>query len=82
MDADNINKLYVHATALKMPIGTMVRQWVLERLTAEESGDKNGVQQDYLESLATLHAKLDRILGIDIGITKVRPKLKKSRGTR
>jgi hypothetical protein len=39
VDAENINKLYEYAAKTKMPIGTMVRQWVLERLKQEEGGE-------------------------------------------
>lgn len=66
VDADSIEKLYEHAAALKMPIGTMVRQWVLERLAAEERSEEKSIQQDYLDSLASLHAKLDYWAEIDI----------------
>ncbi len=59
VDEDSINKLYDHAAKVKMPIGTMVRQWVLERLAQEERGETTGIQQDYLDSLASLHSRLD-----------------------
>jgi hypothetical protein len=52
VDADNIQKLYEHAAKLKLPVGTMVRQWVMDRLSAEENGE--------LHDIASLHARFDR----------------------
>ncbi|MDZ4837527.1 MAG: hypothetical protein SGJ27_27390 [Candidatus Melainabacteria bacterium] len=52
MDSDIIQKLYEHAAKSKMPVGTMVRQWVMDRLAVEESGEQNDI--------ASLHARFDR----------------------
>jgi len=64
VDAENISKLYDHAMASKMPIGTMVRQWVLERLRNEENRELNEKRED--ESLASLNAKLDYWVEVDM----------------
>ena len=61
VDADNINKLYQSAAKAKMPIGTMVRQWVLERLAIEETEKHIDLPQEYLDSIASLHLRLDRL---------------------
>lgn len=52
LDTDTIQKLYEHADKAKMPVGTMVRQWVMDRLTIEENGGQNDI--------ASLHARFDR----------------------
>jgi hypothetical protein len=51
-DAEVVQKLYAHAARLRMPVGAMVRQWVMNQLSAEESGGRNDI--------ASIHARLDR----------------------
>lgn len=49
LDADNITRLYEFATELKKPVGTMVREWVLERMDAERGAVTNSpvTQQEF-----------------------------------
>jgi hypothetical protein len=37
LDAESIERLYAQSAKCKLPVGAMVRQWVLERLAKEEA---------------------------------------------
>ena len=54
LDAANIEKLHEQAAKCKMPVGAMVRQWVLDRLVVEETGKLSAVPQVMVDTMATL----------------------------
>jgi len=61
LDADNISRLYEFATELKKPVGTMVREWVLERMAAEQGGAPNQpVTQQEFSQLAHRVADIEK----------------------
>ena len=61
IDADNISKLYEHAARVKMPIGAMVRKWVMDRLEVEEKGEQTHLPQTYLDCLVSLQMRLNTV---------------------
>jgi hypothetical protein len=61
IDAESISRLYERAAKYKMPIGTMVRGWVLDRLHSEEIAAQAGAPLSERDSLAKLHSRLDNI---------------------
>lgn len=71
VDAEIIQRLYAQAAKLKIPVGAMVRQWVVEQLSSEESGGRNDI--------ASIHARLDRIEEILTNERLVQPR-KRSTG--
>jgi hypothetical protein len=61
LDADNITRLYEFATELKKPVGTMVREWVLERMAAERGAVTNQpVTQQEFSKLANRVADIEK----------------------
>jgi hypothetical protein len=78
VDTDSIEKLYNQATKAKMPLGTMVRQWVLERLTVEEKGTSGDMAQAYFASIESLHERLDRLEKSFASVKSTRRKIRKS----
>jgi hypothetical protein len=62
VDGDSIERLYAMAGRQGKPVGTMVREWILERLCSEEIPSQTDpmVEIEKLkESLTSLHAKVD-----------------------
>ncbi|HEY9871324.1 MAG TPA: hypothetical protein V6D08_19350 [Candidatus Obscuribacterales bacterium] len=61
LDADNISRLYEFATALRKPVGTLVREWVLERMASEQGGSKSQpVTQQEFSKLADRVAEIEK----------------------
>lgn len=58
IDQDSIARLYSLAGKQGSPVGTMVREWILERLDAEEN--RSDPMQTLIDLLTSLHAKVDR----------------------
>lgn len=53
LEADKIVKLYEIAAENEMPMGTMLREWVSERIAQEQSGFPRGPQSSSRASLTT-----------------------------
>ncbi len=61
MDEELIMRLYSTAEGFKKPVGTLVREWVIERLNAGgKSGTELGVQQ-LLKEVSAMNKKIDKI---------------------
>lgn len=56
VDAEVIEKLYECSAEMKLPVGTMVRQWVIERLSLETAAEHNNI--------ASINERLDRLEGM------------------
>lgn len=54
LDAASIVKLHEQAAKCRMPVGAMVRQWVLDRLAAEEAEKVSAVPQAMVEMMSAL----------------------------
>lgn len=63
LDADNITRPYEFATELKKPVGTMVREWLLERIEAERGNSTNRpVTQREFTQLAHRVANIEKLM--------------------
>jgi hypothetical protein len=54
----NILEIYEMAATKKQPVGTMVREWVLERLKQEQGGSSNNKLHDIEKRVNTLERRL------------------------
>jgi len=61
IDEDCIMRLYALAAQEERPVGTMVREWIVDRLKFEEEGGETAQLQVLIDSIASLHTRLDRI---------------------
>lgn len=60
LEEQTIVELQEMAFEMRMPLGTMIREWVLERLTVEKLGDSN-MSGKALHMLDEIHAKLETL---------------------
>jgi len=61
IDEESMQKLYARASKLKKPVGTMAREWMLERLDAEE-GRSNAAMTKLCEDMMTaINSRFDRL---------------------
>lgn len=61
IDEDSIVRLYKLAGKESKPVGTMVREWILDRLRAEERPGGIDPLQKLTELVSVLNAKIDRL---------------------
>lgn len=66
IDEQSIQRLYMIAGPLGKPVGTMVREWILDRLHSEESPGQQDSLVELKEMLADLHSKFDRLSSVAI----------------
>lgn len=66
IDEQSIQRLYMIAGPLGKPVGTMVREWILDRLHSEESPRQQDSLVELKEMLADLHSKFDRLSSVAI----------------
>jgi hypothetical protein len=59
MDEDCVIRLYSFAAKAGCPVGTMVREWIVERLKIEESGGQSEPMQLLMEKISMLSAKIE-----------------------
>lgn len=67
VDGDSIERLYAMAGKQGKPVGTMVREWIIERLCSEELQDQNDPVEELQklrESLISLHTKVDSLSSV------------------
>jgi hypothetical protein len=60
VDENSITRLYNLAAKQSKPVGTMVREWILDRLLAEEQPDRGEPMQVLVGLVSDLHARIDR----------------------
>ena len=58
IDEDSITRLYALAGKQGKPVGTMVREWILDRLGSEEQS--GGPMQTLIGLMLGLHQRIDR----------------------
>lgn len=61
IDEESIQRLYDRASELKKPIGTMAREWVLQRLAAEEGRSSAVTTKLYEDIMASINSRFDRL---------------------
>lgn len=61
IDEESIQRLYDRASELKKPIGTMVREWVLERLAAEDGRSTSATTKLYEDIMTSINSRFDRL---------------------
>lgn len=61
IDEDSIQRLYARANELKKPIGTMAREWVLERLAEEEGRSSRVTTKLYEDIITSINSRFDRL---------------------
>jgi hypothetical protein len=61
IDEQSIHRLYKLAGNENKPVGTMVREWILEKLRTEEQPGGNDPVQKLTELVSILNAKIDRL---------------------
>lgn len=61
IDEESIQRLYDRARELKKPIGTMAREWVLERLAAEEGRSSSVTTKLYEDIMTSINLRFDRL---------------------
>lgn len=61
IDEDSINRLYSVASNQGKPVGTMVRQWILDRLATEEQPGKDEPLQMIIDLVSKLHTRIDQL---------------------
>lgn len=59
IDEDSLNRLYSLSAKLGKPVGSVVREWLLERLDQEEQESSNEQLETIVEMLTSLHRKID-----------------------
>jgi uncharacterized protein (DUF4415 family) len=65
IDEASITRLYAHASKQGKPVGTMVREWTIERLQTEEEDANNQPSYAALaETVTNLHRSLNRWEGL------------------
>jgi predicted DNA binding CopG/RHH family protein len=64
IDEDNIRRLYSLGAKKNLPVGTMVREWITERLKLEEQRKPAvDLTELIMSSITSLHNKIDRLAG-------------------
>jgi hypothetical protein len=61
IDEESIQRLYVRASELKKPIGTMAREWVLERLAEEEGRSSSVTTKLYEDIMTAINLRFDQL---------------------
>jgi hypothetical protein len=62
IDEASIIRLYKVADSKGKPVGTMVREWIQERLSLEENPNKKSPNiETLMELITSLHTKIDRL---------------------
>ena len=61
IDEDSITRLYTIAGKQGKPVGTMVRQWILDRISTEEEPNKNESLKTIIDLISNLHARIDQL---------------------
>ena len=61
IDEDSIQRLYARANELKKTIGTMAREWVLERLAEEEGRSSRVTTKLYEDIITSINSRFDRL---------------------
>jgi hypothetical protein len=56
----SITRLYALAVKQSKPVGTMVREWILDRLLTEEQPGRGDPMQKLVEQVTNLNARIDR----------------------
>ncbi len=71
MDTDDLQRLYRVCALNKKPVGTLVREWVLERTGRESTttGAANGLEQDIAEIKRQLKLMDDKFEQLQAAIT-------------
>ena len=64
IDEESLSRLYAFAAKCGKPVGTLVREWTIERLDAEEKGESGRELASILDSLNSLHSKVDKLESI------------------
>lgn len=64
IDEASITRLYAHASKQGKAVGTMVREWIIERLQAEEDSNNQPSYAVLAEAISRLHKRLDRWEGL------------------
>ncbi len=73
LDAESIKELYALADSKRKPVGTLVREWVLEKLESERKGGRLSPEQIMasLDAVAKDVAVSERMDGIEHRLTVV-----------
>ncbi len=61
IDEESVQKLYDRASLVKKPVGTMAREWVLERLAEEDSHSGNEMTKLGEDIVAVINSRFDRL---------------------
>lgn len=61
IDEESIQRLYACAAELKKPIGTMAREWVLERLAEEEGRSSSVTTKLYEDIMTAINLRFDQL---------------------
>lgn len=64
IDEASITRLYAHASKQGKAVGTMVREWTIERLQTEEDTNNQPSYATLAETVSNLHKSLDRWEGL------------------
>ncbi len=60
VDEKSIIRLYNVAAKAGSPVGTMVREWILERLASEEQGKSTHRSDLLLEAMSALQSRIEQ----------------------
>lgn len=76
MDEDNIYRLYNIAGRAGRPVGTMVREWIIDRIKLEERAQKEALDptERIIASLTCLESKIDHWEKVFCKQQKIHPK--------
>jgi len=60
IDEESISRLYALSIKQAKPVGTMVREWIMHRLSSEEGSTSETQTQQLIELISGLQARIDR----------------------
>lgn len=82
IDENSIQDLYSIAARQCKPVGTMVREWIIERLKSEQRATRQDQMKTLIDMVSLLHSRFDKLdaclLGDEVGHAGQRPSMGES----
>lgn len=61
IDENSIQDLYSIAALQGKPVGTMVREWIIERLKSEQQATRQDQMKTLIDMVSLLHSRFDKL---------------------